>query len=140
MRKADRKRQSERRKLEKHRQRYIRKEKKLAKKLQKQQKKGITGWKKSKRTKKINLFSWFSFTKILGKPSGKPSLKSRNWSLVNWIYKKRDQYKLKREKRKLKQETGSISSKVGPSKISIFAKRLGKLFSKSIIFNKISRK
>lgn len=139
MRKSDRKRQSERRKLEKHRQRYIRKERKLAKKQQRLLKKDASGWKEYKRLKKLNPTNWFKLAKISKKPKEKRSLKSRDWNLMNWVSKKWDQYKLKREKRKLKQETGSISSKVGPSKISKFTKRISKLFSKSIVFNKSKR-
>ncbi len=139
MRKADRKRQSERRKLEKHRQRYMRKERKLAKKQEKLIKKDTTGWKKYKRSKKINLFSWINFSKISRKPREKSSLKTRNWSLWKWISSKLEQYRQKLKKLKLARKTGSISSKVGPSRTTKLAKRLSQLFSKSVIFNKEKR-
>lgn len=139
MRKADRKRQSERRKLEKHRQRYMRKERKLAKKQQKLLKKDTTGWRKNKRLKKLNLFSWINFSKISRKPREKTSLKSRNWSLGKWISRKLEQYRQKIEKRKLAKETGSISSKVGPTRTAKVTKRLSQLVSKSVIFNKEKR-
>ena len=139
MRKADKKRQSERRKLEKHRQRYIRQEKKLAKKQQKQLKKEISGWKKTKRTKGVNLFNWFNINRISINRKDKTRLRSRFGNIRNWIFNKIDKIRLKKEKRKLRQETASISAKTGQPWSIHLNKRLNRFFAKLFIFNKKKR-
>jgi len=136
MRKADRKRKSERRKLEKHRQKYLQQEKKLAKKQQKIHKKDISGWKKNKKTKRINLFGWFNNDKISFKHKEKTRFKSRFGNLRNWITHTIDQIRLKKEKKKLRHETASISSQVDQSKTNRLIKRIHSLFVNLFVFDK----
>lgn len=139
MRKADRQRQKERRKLEKHRQSYIRKEKKLARKNQKRLNRDISGWKKTKKANNFNLFAWLRFTKNSAKPKEKTSLKSGYGGIGNWFSKKLKQIKVRREKRRQKPENVSISSQVGKkSSIRLWA-RIRQFFSNLYIFNKEKR-
>ncbi len=139
MRKADKKRHSENIKLKKHRKKYIRQERKLAKKQQKLLKKEISGWKKTKRTKRINIFKWFNINKIFFKRKGKTRLRSRFGIIRNWIFNKFDQIRLKKERRKLRQETASISAKAGQPRTFRSNKRFNQFFAKLFIFNKKKR-
>ena len=135
MRKADKKRHSENIKLKKHRKKYIRQEKKLAKKQQKQLKKEISGWKKTKRAKRISLFNWFNSNKISFNRKGKTRLRSRFGNFRYWIFNKLDKIRLKRERRKLRLETASISAKAGQPWILHLIKRLNQFFTKLFFFN-----
>ena len=136
MRKSERRRHNEQKKLQKHRQKYIRRERKLAKKKQKQLKREIAGWKKTKRTGRINIFKWFNINKIFFKRREKPRLRGRFGKIRKWISNRFDKIKLSNERRKLRRETASISSKTGQPLVTDLNKRFKKFFAKLYIFDK----
>lgn len=136
MRKADKNRRNERRKLEKHRQKYIRNERKLAKKQQKKLNREISGWKKTKSPKSVSFFNLFNINKTSSKSRNKPKLKSRFESFRTWIVKIFDQIKFKRTSRNRQFETTSISKISNQSWIVRLNNRFVQFFKKLFTFNK----